>query len=157
MVAAGLGAGAQRQEGGPADTSGPRAKLGLRACIKFGVCRSPARRVVGVLVRTKYCAIFRTVFLLCDVVRSVLLFDTKSYFPQFQNICPVWTKSGETPVCRSLFPSRFFLLVPSLPRAASKTAVFFTPHYKSVFHPSRPRPFDHPNFGAPVKRLPICC
>ena len=84
MVAAGLGAGAQRQEGGPVHTSGPRAKLRPRACIKFGGCRSPARRVVGVLVRTKNCTIFRrTVFLLCDVIRSVLLFYSKSYMLRY--------------------------------------------------------------------------
>ena len=54
------------------------------------------------------------------------------------------------------FSERFFLLVLSRMRAKRRTGVFFIPHKKVRSTPAQVARLHHPNFGAPVKRVPIC-
>ena len=85
--------------------------------------------------------------------------------PPIPNISKVWTKCGVTQAYQTLFPNVFFIGSVAPARKAQNrclsrpTSKKFAPPQHKLLVFSTPAQFArllHPNFGAPVKRVPIC-
>ena len=91
-----------------------------------------------------------------DKTRSVRYLYIESSLPPIPNISKVWTKCGVTQAYQTLFPNVFFYWFYRA-RAQSAEPVSFSSHIKKVRStPAQVARLHLPNFGAPVKRVPIC-
>ena len=89
-------------------------------------------------------------YVVCNVLPPPTLL-----LPPIPNISKVWTKCGVTHAYQTLFPNVFFYW---FYRALAQSAepVSFSSHIKKVRSTPAQVARLHPNFGAPVKRVPIC-
>ena len=84
------------------------------------------------------------------------VYNTYLLLPPTPNISKVWTKCGVTQAYQTLFPNVFFYWFYRA-REQSAEPVSFSSHIKKVRStPAQVARLHHPNFGAPVKRVPIC-